>query len=379
MNPSFTDSSNLSPYGWTPALDDVFADHRRAGLVPARIMRVHRGSCDAITEHGPVRASVPVPQAADPLAAPCTGDWAALRPGREPELAAVLPRHSAIVRSSASRTSHGQVLAANIDTVVIAVSLTAPLNAARLERFIALAWSSGAQPLIVLTKADLAADAAHTAAAHTAAAHTAAAHTDVDATHAEVGALAPGVGIVATSAATGHNIDVLTALLGDGTTVLLGPSGAGKSTLGNALLGAELLGTGTVREQDGKGRHTTVRRELVRLPGGGVLIDTPGLRAISLHDAADSLEQVFAEIEQLAEGCRFGDCAHDTEPGCAVQAAIQAGDLAGRRLDSYRKLQRESAWQASRTDARLRDERVNRQKSITSHLRATYRFRDRQL
>ncbi|MEV0234734.1 ribosome small subunit-dependent GTPase A [Nonomuraea sp. NPDC050786] len=364
MNPSFTDSSvpadvDLSQYGWTPALDDVFADHRRAGLVPARIMRVHRGSCDAITEHGPVRAAIPARHAADPLAAPCTGDWAALRPGRDPELAAVLPRHSAIVRSSASRTSHGQVLAANIDTVVIAVSLAAPLNAARLERFIALAWSSGAQPLVVLTKADQAADA--------------------DAAHAEVGALAPGVGIVATSAATGHNLDVLTALLGDGTTVLLGPSGAGKSTLGNALLGEELLDTGMVREQDGKGRHTTVRRELVRLPGGGVLIDTPGLRAISLHDATDSLEQVFAEIEQLAEGCRFGDCAHDAEPGCAVQAAIQAGDLARRRLDSYRKLQRETAWQASRTDARLRDERVNRQRSITSHLRATYKFRDRQL
>ncbi|MEV4111399.1 ribosome small subunit-dependent GTPase A [Nonomuraea sp. NPDC049695] len=375
MKPSFTDSSNLSQYGWTPALDDVFADHRRAGLTPARIMRVHRGSCDAITEHGPVRASVPVPHAADPLAAPCTGDWAALRPGRDPELVAVLPRHSAIVRSSASRTSHGQVLAANIDTVVIAVSLAAPLNAARLERFIALAWSSGAQPLIVLTKADLAADA-DADAAHADAGTT---YADAVATHAEVGALAPGVGIVATSAATGHNIDVLTALLGDGTTVLLGPSGAAKSTLGNALLGAELLDTGTVREQDGKGRHTTVRRELVRLPGGGVLIDTPGLRAISLHDAADSLEQVFAEIEQLAEGCRFGDCAHGTEPDCAVQAAIRAGELAGRRLDSYRKLQRETAWQASRTDARLRDERVNRQKSITSHLRATYRFRDQQL
>ncbi|MFI7641780.1 ribosome small subunit-dependent GTPase A [Nonomuraea sp. NPDC049400] len=362
MKSSFTDSSvpaGLSRYGWTPALDGVFAGHRTAGLVPARIMRVHRGSCDAITEHGPVRAAIPAPHDADPLAAPCTGDWAALRPGRDPELVALLPRRSAIVRSSASRTSHGQVLAANVDTVVVALSLAAPLNAARLERFLALAWSSGAQPLIALTKADLVADAM--------------------AAHDEVGALAPGVGIVVTSAADGHNVDVLTALLGDGTTVLLGPSGAGKSTLGNALLGEELLATGTVREQDGKGRHTTVRRELVPLPGGGVLIDTPGLRAISLHDAADGLEQVFAEIERLAESCRFGDCAHESEPGCAVQAAIQAGDLVERRLASYRKLQRETAWQASRTDARLRDERVGRQKSISSHLRATYKFRDRQL
>ncbi|MFD0891325.1 ribosome small subunit-dependent GTPase A, partial [Streptosporangium algeriense] len=159
---------------------------------------------------------------------------------------------------------------------------------------------------------------------------------------------------------------------------VVGPTGAGKSTLGNALLGEERLATGTVRAQDGKGRHTTVRRELIPLPGGGVLIDTPGLRGISLHDAADGLEQVFAEIEELAAYCRFGDCAHDTEPGCAVQAAIQAGELPERRLRSYRKLQRENAWAAARTDARLRDERVNRQKVITSHLRATYRFRDQQ-
>ncbi|GAA3710840.1 ribosome small subunit-dependent GTPase A [Nonomuraea antimicrobica] len=355
----FTDPSDvgLSQYGWTETLDNSFTEHREAGLVPARIARVDRGLCDAVTESGPVRADLTALYSPDPILAPCTGDWAALRPGREPGLVALLPRHSAIVRSSASRTSHGQVLAANVDTVVVAVSLTAPPDAARLERLLALAWDSGARPLIVLTKADLAADAA--------------------AVHAETSTLAPGVDILITSAATGQNIDVLTALL-SGTTVLLGSSGAGKSRLGNALLGNELLATGQVRAQDGKGRHTTVRRELVPLPGGGVLIDTPGLRGISLYDAAAGLEQVFAEIEHLAQDCRFGDCSHDTEPGCAVQAAIQAGELTERRLDSYRKLQRENAWAASRTDARLRGERTNRQKAITSHLRATYKFRDQQ-
>lgn len=355
----FTDPSGpgLTRYGWTETLDNVFAEHREAGLVPARIARVDRGLCDAVTESGPVRATLTALYSPDPLLAPCTGDWAALRPGRDPGLVALLPRRSAIVRSSASRTSHGQVLAANVDTVVVAVSLTAPLDAARLERLLALAWDSGARPLIVLTKADLAADA--------------------DTVHSEVSTLAPGVDILITSAATGQNIDVLTALL-SGTTVLLGPSGTGKSSLGNALLGDELLATGEVRAQDGKGRHTTVRRELVPLPGGGVLIDTPGLRGISLYDAADGLEQVFAEIERLARDCRFGDCSHDTEPGCAVQAAIQAGELTERRLGSYRKLQRENAWVASRTDARLRGERTNRQKAITSHLRATYKFRDQQ-
>ncbi|GII94052.1 ribosome small subunit-dependent GTPase A [Sinosporangium siamense] len=360
MNHPFTDQSDvpLSRYGWTPTLDHLFTDHRAAGLVPARIVRVHRGSCDVITGHGPVRATVPAPRHADPEAAPCTGDWAALRLGQTPEVAALLPRSTAIVRSTASRTSHGQVLAANVDTVVIAVSLSVPLNAARLERFLALAWGSGTRPLIVLTKGDLAADA--------------------DAVQAEITTLAPGVDILVTSAATGDNVDILTALLGGGTTVLLGPSGTGKSTLANALLGEDALAIGDVRAQDGKGRHTTVRRELLPLPGGGVLIDTPGLRGISLHDAADGLEQVFAEIEELARDCRFDDCGHDGEPGCAVRAAIEAGEVAERRLAGYRKLQREAAFEASRTDARLRDERVNRQKSISSHLRATYKFRDRQ-
>ncbi|MBB6347098.1 ribosome small subunit-dependent GTPase A [Nonomuraea muscovyensis] len=359
MQNLFRDPSNLglSRYGWTETLDNDFAEHREAGLVPARIARVDRGLCDAVTESGPVRAGLTALYSPDPLLAPCTGDWAALRPGPAPELVALLPRSSTIVRSSASRSSHGQLLAANVDTVVIAVSLTVALDAARLERLLALAWDSGARPLIVLTKADLAADAA--------------------AVHAEASALAPGVDILVTSVTTGQNIDVLTALL-NGTTVLLGPSGAGKSSLGNALLGDEVLATGEVRAQDGKGRHTTVRRELVPLPGGGVLIDTPGLRGISLYDAADGLEQVFAEIERLSEDCRFGDCGHDTEPGCAVQAAIRAGELTERRLNSYRKLLRENAWAASRTDARLRGERTNRQKAITTHLRATYKFRDQQ-
>lgn len=324
--------------------------------MPARIARVDRGLCTAITSSGPVRATFVAPY---PLLTPCTGDWAALRPGTDsgPHLVELLPRHSAIVRSSASRSSHGQVLAANVDTVVIALSLATPLDAAKLERLAALAWESGARPVVVLTKADLAADPG--------------------AVRAEAGVLAPGVDVLATSVTTGQGIDALAALL-RGTTVLLGPSGAGKSSLANTLLGQEVLAAGEVRAQDGKGRHTTVRRELLPLPGGGVLIDTPGLRGISLHDAADGLEQVFAEIEGLAAHCRFGDCAHDSEPGCAVRAAIGAGELPERRLRSYRKLQRENAWAASRADARLRDERVDRQKSITRHLRATYRFRDRQ-
>jgi ribosome biogenesis GTPase len=352
---------DLARYGWGEDLRTAFAEHRRAGLTPARVVRVDGGLCDTITAHGPVRADAPAVPRADPLLSPCTGDWAALRGGSHPRLVAVLPRRSAIVRSSAARSSHGQVLAANVDTVVITVSLAAAVNAGRVERLLTLAWESGARPVVVLTKADLAGDPA--------------------AVRAEVEALAPGADVLAVSAATGAGMDVLAALL-TGTTVLLGPSGTGKSTLGNALLGEPVLATGKVREQDGKGRHTTVRRELVPLPRGGVLIDTPGLRGIGLFDAAGGLEQTFAEIERLARDCRFGDCAHETEPGCAVRAAIDAGALTVRRLDSYRKLQRENDWTAARSDARrraeLRAERAERSKAFAGHLRATYAFRDRQ-
>jgi len=352
---------DLTRYGWDEEFETVFADHRRAGLTPARIVRVDGARCDAVTERGPVRADASAVLGADPVRSPCTGDWAAVRPDADPRLVAVLPRRSAIVRSSASRSSHGQVLAANVDTVLITVALAAPLNPGRVERLLALAWESGARPVIVLTKADLADRIA-----------------DV---RAEVEALAPGADVVAVSAVTGAGMDLLTAL-STGTAVLLGPSGTGKSTLGNALLGEHLLATGEVRAHDGKGRHTTVRRELVPLPGGGVLIDTPGLRGIGLYDAADGLEQTFAEIERLAEDCRFGDCGHETEPGCAVQTAIEAGELTERRLSSYRKLQRENEWTAARSDARaraeLRAERTDRSKAFAKQLRATYTFRNRQ-
>ncbi|MDT0307569.1 ribosome small subunit-dependent GTPase A [Streptomyces sp. DSM 44917] len=343
-------------YGWDEGLEAEFAVHRAHGLIPARVVRVDRGHCAVVTADGPAHAAtgrwLPEP--------PCTGDWAALDPGderREPRLAALMPRRTAILRSSAARDSRAQVLAANVDTVLLAVSLAVPLDAGRLERLLALAWESGATPVVVLTQADRAEDPSEAVTEATAA--------------------APGVDVVLTSAVTGEGVDVLTALAG-GTVVLLGASGAGKSTLGNALLGDALLATGEVRAVDGKGRHTTVTRELIPLPSGGVLIDTPGLRGVGLHDAAEGLEHVFAEIEELAADCRFGDCAHEAEPGCAVRAAVESGVLPERRLASYRKLLRENAWAAARTDARLRAEREQRWKAITRHQRATYRFRDQQ-
>jgi ribosome biogenesis GTPase len=353
---------SLADYGWDEACEHAFAPHRAAGLTPARIVRAERGSCEAVTDAGILRAEIPgTADQGNPLSAPCTGDWAALRPattGHGPVLHAVLERRTALVRSAASRTFRGQVLAANVDTVVVTVSLGAPLKHGRTERMLALAWESGAQPVVVLTKADQCADAQLAAA--------------------EVSEVAPGTDVLVTSAVTGQGLDTLTAVL-NGTIVLLGPSGAGKSTLGNQLLGEDRLATGAVRDVDGKGRHTTAWRELFPLPGGGVLLDTPGLRAIGLHDAQGGLEQTFAEIERLAQDCRFADCGHGHEPGCAVLNAVAAGDIPQRRLDSYHRLLRENAYAASRTDARLRAGREAAKKDIAQHLRATYQFRGRQL
>lgn len=331
-------ASTLADHGWDAERDRSFAHFRADGLVPGRIVRAERGLCDVVTESGPIRATVRRPSDTEDRLTPCTGDWVAVRPATTTDSAAVeevLERRTAVVRASASRTSDGQVLATNVDTVAVVVSLADPVRHGRIERMLALAWESGATPVVVLTKADRCADP--------------------DAAAAEVTAVAPGVEVLVTSAATGVGLEALVGAL-CGTIVLLGPSGAGKSTLGNHLLGEDRLATGAVRGSDGKGRHTTAWRELVPLPAGGVLLDTPGLRGVGLHEVDEGLDRTFIEITELAGECRFSDCAHSAEPGCAVLAAVEAGRLTRRRLDSYHRLQREKAHAASRTDARLRAE-----------------------
>ncbi|MFH0241750.1 ribosome small subunit-dependent GTPase A [Streptomyces sp. HK10] len=330
----------LARYGWDGHTAQAFAPYGRRGLTPARVVRVDRGRCDAVTADGPVRADTAPVTSPDPLLTVCTGDWAALEPGgrRTPwTVRALLPRRTAFVRSTSSKRSEGQVLAANVDHAVVAVSLAVPLDPGRLERFLALAWESGARPLVALTKADLAPDAVHAAAA-------------------DAEAAAPGVTVLPVSAVAGEGTDVLAAVLGGGTAVVLGQSGAGKSTLVNALVGQEVLAVRETRASDGKGRHTTTTRELFALPGGGVVIDTPGLRGAGLWDAEEGVGRAFSDVEELARACRFHDCAHTTEPGCAVLAAVGDGTLPPRRLDSYRKLLRENQYLAARTDARLRAE-----------------------
>lgn len=330
--------TSLADLGWDDSLNtDLKAVDD--GLLPARVSRVDRGGADLLAASGPIRATfgrdVLSAMASDRTAVPTVGDWAgvAIWPDGRTTIEAVLPRRTRVVRDGVDRTSHGQVLAANVDLVVVVEHLDPDPDLGRIERLLVLAWGSGAQPLVVLTKTDLVPDPAGMVA--------------------EVAAAAPGAEVLGVSATTSDGVDAVQAHLAPGRTmVLLGPSGAGKSTLTNALAGAEVMATDAPRA-DGKGRHTTTHRELVVLPGVGVVLDTPGLRSVGLVADAGAVAEAFPEIAELAGYCRFRDCAHETEPGCAVLAALEDGSLDERRLASWRKLGREAAYQARRADARL--------------------------
>ncbi|WP_443080399.1 ribosome small subunit-dependent GTPase A [Streptomyces sp. SP18BB07] len=333
-------SHPLVPFGWDDSWADAFAPYTAEGLLAGRVVRVDRGQCDVVTADGLLRADTAFVTPHDPMRVVCTGDWVAVEPAGDPRyVRTYLPRRSAFVRSTSSKRAEGQILAANVDHAVVAVSLAVELDLGRVERFLALAWESGAQPVVVLSKADLVPDAA-----------------TLGYLVQDVETVAPGVPVLTVSSTTGEGLDVLAAVLAGGTSVLLGQSGAGKSTLANALLGDDVMDVQATRDVDGKGRHTTTTRNLLALPGGGVLIDTPGLRGVGLWDAETGVGQVFAEIEELAADCRFHDCAHVAEPGCAVLGAVESGELPERRLDSYRKLLRENQRIVAKSDARLRAE-----------------------
>ncbi|MEJ7628676.1 MAG: ribosome small subunit-dependent GTPase A [Nocardioidaceae bacterium] len=322
---------------------------------PGRVVRVDRGLCTVLTMAGPVRASlggdVLSVMATDPLAAPCTGDWCLVRqwPDGPLTVETLAARRTSLVRAGAARSSHGQVMAANVDTVALVVALHPEPNLGRIERLLGVAWESNASPLVVLTKIDQVVDG--------------------DAIAADVRVAAPGVEVVCCSATTGQGVDAIRAMLHHGRTmVMVGASGHGKSTLTNALVGADVLTTRAIRD-DGKGRHTSVRRELLVVPGGGAIIDTPGLRGVGLQRDEVALRQTFPDIDPLTEHCRFRDCHHETEPGCAITAALAAGELSVRRWESWQKLNRELAWAERRTDARLRAEQAKRWRDITKQTR----------
>ena len=308
------------------------------GLIPALLTRVDRSAYDVLTPAGPGR----VPSVEDELT---VGDWLALDGDVVVEC---LPRTSLLVRGDVRGRSRPQPLAANVDVVLLCLGLSGPLPVRRLERLLALAWESGATPVVLLTKADLC--------------------DDLDGAIRQVQPYAPGCEVVTVSAADG-DVAAL-APYATQTLVLLGASGAGKSTVVNALMGGDVMATGDIRDVDGKGRHTTTHRELLLLPGGGIVIDTPGLRGVALHAADDGLSLAFSDVEELASACRFADCGHRTEPGCAVLASVVSGDLGQDRVDSWRKLQREMAFQARRTDARLRAEEAKKWKQISKAQRA---------
>lgn len=303
-DPSF---DALVPLGWGERVAALYASVATEDHQPARVGRVDRDRCTVRTASGQLRA------AADVL--PTTGDWVALRLEPRPAVDIILPRWSALERE-------GQLLAADIDVVFVVASLDRPLNLNRIERELVLAWDSGARPVVVLTKADAAADA--------------------EVLSKTVAARAVGTDVVLTSAADGRGVEeVLAHLRPNRTAVLLGPSGAGKSTLVNRLLAEEAQETGDVREGDHKGRHTTSSRHLLVIPGGGVLIDTPGLRSVGLTGAEGGVALAFPDVDEMAQGCRFRDCRHAGEPGCAVVAAVEDGRLDSDRVASYVKLQGE--------------------------------------
>jgi len=334
----------LVEFGWGPPFDDALRARGVPGEVPGRVIRVDRAALTVLTAAGEKRALV-TPELAhdhDPLKAPTVGDWVVLDDG---SVVHVLPRRSTIVRGGAGSGDMPQLLAANVDKVCVVCSLEGRFRARRLERLLVLAWQSGVAPLVVLTKADLAEDAAGA----------------IEAAERLVGSGE----VVGVSSVTGLGMEEMAEFLVPGSTVaLLGPSGAGKSTLVNRLgRGALDLATGSTRG-DGKGRHTTTARELVRLACGALMIDTPGLRALSLWDADDAIGDAFGEIEELAAACRFSDCAHQAEPGCAVTEAIATGRLDVDRHASFEKLRREQRHLAARVDPRERSEERKRQKAL---------------
>jgi ribosome biogenesis GTPase len=351
----------IDSYGWSPALQHEFLPFAAHGFSPGRVIVQQRGAWRLVTPIGEVMAELSGRFVHDAEAGghPVAGDWvvADVRVGeRTATIRQLLPRRTAFVRRAAGGET-AQVAAANVDTAFLVASLNADLNLRRLERYLALAYESGADPVVVLTKSDLC--------------------EDVAAAMAEVQAVALAAPVLAVSALSGDGLAGMAAHLKPGhTAVLLGSSGAGKSTLVNALAGRELMATQAIREDDARGRHTTTHRELVLLPSGGLVLDTPGMRELGLWDSDAGLATAFADVERYAAGCRFTDCRHGTEPGCAVRAALEAGELSSERMASFDKLQRELAHLRRQEDPRERQAHKKRWAAISKAHKAHYRFKD---
>ena len=350
----------LASVGWTPAIEEEFTNRFAAdGLEPGRVAVEHRGAYLLYTARGerPAALSGRLRHSAasrDDL--PAVGDWVAVADADGADRAlvqGVLPRRTKFSRLAA--TDHGQtveqVVAANVDVVFLVAGLDGDLNLRRLERYLTLGWESGAEPVVVLTKRDLC--------------------DELDAVMLEVKSASMGVPVHAVSNVTGEGIDELRGYFAEGRTVAaLGSSGAGKSSLLNRLAGEELMATGSLRA-DGRGRHTTSHRQLVLVPGGGLYLDTPGMRELRLWESEGGLDTTFDDVASAASRCRFADCAHESEPGCAVQAALADGSLDPGRLASWRKLEGELRHLALKQDVRLRSEARKERARFARSMRRT--------
>jgi ribosome biogenesis GTPase len=352
-------SFDLTALGWSPGREREFELYAADALAPARVAAQHRGGYVVYAGAGerPAEVAGRVRHAAAvPVDLPAVGDWVAVADGPNASAAtiyAVLERETAFLRKAAGEQSVEQVVAANVDVVFLVTAFGDDLNVRRLERYLAAGWESGAQPVVVLNKSDLA--------------------EDLVADVAEVEAVAFGVPVHVVSCLDATGIDALHGYFsGNRTVALLGSSGVGKSSLLNRLLGWERQETQGLRG-DGKGRHTTTHRELVPLHDGGLVLDTPGMRELALWDAGGGVDETFSDVAELAARCRFADCAHESEPDCAVRAALDDGTLTADRLESYRKLLRELRHLELKTDGRARSEqRTARRRFARSLRRSTY-------
>lgn len=346
---------DLTTLGWDAQRSEEFEQHTSAGLVPGRVAVQHRGAWDVLTELGELRVDAAGKlryDASSTAQLPVVGDWVAVAVRSDENggtIQAVLSRRTKVSRKTAWQATEEQVLVANVDVVFLVTSVNEDLNLRRLERYLTLALESGARPVFILTKADLLDDVAPAVAI--------------------VESVAFGVPVLAISSTTGVGIEEVRALLPAGTTgAFIGSSGVGKSTLVNALAGEDLLATQEIRA-DGRGRHTTVRRELIVLPGGGLIVDTPGMRELQLWDADEGLDEAFEDVTSLFAHCKFSDCRHDKEPGCAVQAALAAGTLSAERWESYLNLERELQHLERRQDLRLQAEEKRKWKARSAEAR----------
>ncbi|MEA5014617.1 MAG: ribosome small subunit-dependent GTPase A [Candidatus Limiplasma sp.] len=335
-------NQNLRNYGLTEALEQQAGQYRHGHI--ARVLEQHRELYRVIGGEGELAAGISgrlAHQADGAMDYPVVGDWVLVDRVEESSgqgvIRGILPRKSMLSRQAAGTTKARQAIAANMDTLFLCMSLNADFNLRRMERYLALAWESGATPVIVLTKADLC--------------------LTLQERLRDIAMVSGGVDVLVCSAQSQEGYRELRARIRPGeTAALVGSSGVGKSTLINRLMGKEVLATREIREDDARGRHTTTSRQMLLLPGGGIVIDTPGMRELQL-DAAD-LSKTFEDIEELAAGCKYGDCSHGGEPGCLVQKAIREGELPGARLESYQKLKREMAYQGLNA-RQLEREKIN--------------------